>query len=482
MKRKFFGNLLFLVLLNLIIKPFWFFGIEVTVQNRVSNAEYGIYFSLLSFATIFNILLDLGITNFNNREIARNNILLSKYFSNIIGLKFLLGIVYTVFCVIVGFFIGYDTKHFILLGLIILNQFLLSFILYLRSNLNGLFMFVTDSILSVLDKSLMIIFCSLLLWTSIFGNQFVIEWFIYAQTLSYVITASIAFYIVLKKSHFFSIRFDKAYFIHIIKLSLPFSILVLLMQMYNRFEPVLIERLLPDGEVQSGMYAQVYRIMDAFSNFSLLFAILLLPIFSKMLKHNENVGNVLKLAGTLLLVPALCLVVSCVTYKEEIIGFFYHSTDSASIFGIVIVGFIGVSTTYIFGTLLTANGNLKQLNIMALTAVIVNISLNLILIPLLKSKGAAISSMTTQTLTAIIQVILACRILKLKINYKLFFSYIAICGILIVVALTIKHYPINWFVGLLIISLSGGISAIFFRLLNIRELRLLFLPKDKETI
>jgi hypothetical protein len=34
-------------------------------------------------------------------------------------------------------------------------------------------------------------------------------------------------------------------------------------------------------------------------------------------------------------------------------------------------GFVGISTTYIFGTLLTANGSLKQLNIMALAGMII---------------------------------------------------------------------------------------------------------------
>ncbi len=66
MKKHFITNLALLILLNLLIKPFWFFGIEVGVQNRVGEEMYGFYFSLFNFAFILNILLDLGINNFNN--------------------------------------------------------------------------------------------------------------------------------------------------------------------------------------------------------------------------------------------------------------------------------------------------------------------------------------------------------------------------------------------------------------------------------
>jgi hypothetical protein len=51
--------------------------------------------------------------------------------------------------------------------------------------------------------------------------------------------------------------------------------------------------------------------------------------------------------------------------------------EAQKVFVFLILGLIPISVTYIFGTLLTANGNLKALNLMALTGMIVNISLNL---------------------------------------------------------------------------------------------------------
>ncbi len=75
--RKFFvTNLFFLLTLNILIKSFWILGIDRGIQNAVSAQEYGVYFALLNFTFLFNILLDFGITNYNNRMIARHTNLL----------------------------------------------------------------------------------------------------------------------------------------------------------------------------------------------------------------------------------------------------------------------------------------------------------------------------------------------------------------------------------------------------------------------
>ena len=172
LKRKFITNLILLLSLNLLIKPFWIFGIDRTVQNLVGDESYGLYFALFNFSMLLNILLDVGITNYNNRNIAQHNFLLPKHLSNIVGLKFMLAIVYAVFSLRVALIIGYNKIQFHLLFFLIFNQFLISFTLYLRSNISGLHLFRTDSFISVLDRSMMIVICSVLLFNSFFKRVF----------------------------------------------------------------------------------------------------------------------------------------------------------------------------------------------------------------------------------------------------------------------------------------------------------------------
>ena len=90
MQRKFVTNLALVLFLNLLIKPFWILGIDVAVQNAVGLEQYGFYYAIFNFSFLLNIFLDLGITNFNNKNISQNNHLLSKHLSSIILLRLLL--------------------------------------------------------------------------------------------------------------------------------------------------------------------------------------------------------------------------------------------------------------------------------------------------------------------------------------------------------------------------------------------------------
>ncbi len=199
MKKKFFINLIFVLALNFIVKPIWIFGIDRKIQNIVGVENYGFYFSLFSFSLIFNMILDIGLTNYNNRNIAQNNKLLSSYFSNIIVLKFLLGFAYFVIIIISSLLIDYSNKQIKLLLLLAFNQFLLSFIFYFRSNISGLHFFKTDSIISILDKSILIILCSIILSYNTY--RFKIECLVYLQSISYIITFIVVFVINYKKTN-----------------------------------------------------------------------------------------------------------------------------------------------------------------------------------------------------------------------------------------------------------------------------------------
>ena len=163
MRKKLFSSILLFLLLNILIKPFWILGIDVNVQNAVGAEEFGLYFAIFNFTFIFDILLDLCITNFNNKNIAQHNQLISKHLSGILSIKLILFVFFLAVTFFVGWLIGYNSRSFLLLAWMCFNQFLNSLILYLRSNFSGLLLFKTDSILSVLDRVLMIVFCSILL-------------------------------------------------------------------------------------------------------------------------------------------------------------------------------------------------------------------------------------------------------------------------------------------------------------------------------
>ncbi len=435
---------------------------------EVGNISYGEYFVLFNFSFLLNILLDFGLTNFNNKNIAQNSQLLSKHFSKMLALKFALGLFYVIVTLTVGMLIGYDLRYMKLLLILCINNFFLGFILFLRSNLLALHLFRIDSIVSVLDRVIMISIVFAMLF-NVFGLHVDIMNFVYAQTAGYVLTAFIAFVIVLNKTHTFKLNWHWAFNWMILKKSFPFAILVLLMTFYNRLDSVMIEKLLPGdfGKEQSGIYAKSFRLLDAANMIAYLFSVQLLPVFSRMLKQNENIENIVKLSFTLLLTPAIIVSVSCLFYADEFCKILYKgSTEGSEILGLLMCCFSAISITYIFGTLLTANGNLKQLNFMAISGIAINLILNFILIPKFFAYGSAYSSVITQFFTALVQIYLSYKIFKFKVNKRLILSlFFFIIGVIL-----INYFTVNltkqWLLNFSIMLASSGLFAFVTGLLN----------------
>jgi len=482
MQRKFITNLALLLFLNLLIKPFWIFGIDRVVQNTVGAAEYGFYSAVFSFSFLFNIFLDFGITNFNNRNIAQNSQLLNKHFSGILIMKLMLGLGYLFLAFGVGLIIGYrEPRQLMFIGFMAFNQFLISFILYLRSNISGLLLFKTDSLISVLDRVLMIIFCGVLLWGGFTHTAFRIEWFIYSQTAAYIITAIVAFIVVSKKSLFRKWHWNKAFFIMILKQSLPFALLTLLMSFYNRIDSVMLERLLPEGvgALQAGIYAHSFRLLDAGNMIPYLFSVLLLPIFSRMINLGERVSDLIKLSFTMLIIISVTVVVSCFHFNYQLMDLLYtsHIPESAAIFKVLMVGFIAISTTYVFGTLLTANGSLKVLNLIAGLGMVMNLLLNFLLIPRYFALGSAYASVFTQFLIATFQLVVVVKTFKLRPNYSYLLRLLIYILCVFSAGYFFKTAGFAWGWGFVAtIAVSVFLAAVL-KLLNIKSL--IGIIKDK---
>ena len=404
MQKKFLGNLFFLIVLNLLVKPFWILGIDRAVQNNLGQEVYGEYFALLNFSFLLNIVLDFGITNFNNRNIAQNQQLFNKYLVKLLSMKFILGGLYVLLTFGAALLIGYDSRQWEILGILLLNQFLVSLVLFLRSNFSGLFYFKTDSIISVLDRLLLIVFCGVLLLYKD-GDYLTVKSFVLAQSAAYGLVAIVALLILLRLKEKIKLKFRWAYSVVIFRQSLPFALLVLLMTIYTRTDSVMIERMLPNGKQSAGIYAQSYRILESLNMIAFLFSTLLLPIFSKLLKQKESVKEVVNSSSKLLALYSISAFVIISIYHKEILNLMYTDVNHQGEMVLMFLSFciIPISGTYIYGTLLTANGSLRSLNKMAVFGVGLNVVLNFILIPKYEVMGAVVATVVTQLLTFLAQ-------------------------------------------------------------------------------
>jgi len=481
MLKKLVSGLGILLGLNILIKPVWIFFIDLTVQNRLGSAIYGEYFALLNFTFLWNILLDIGITNFNNRNIAQNKDLLPKHFPKILSLRFIMGLGYLVFCVLAAWVLDYSERQIQLIVWLGVNQFLSLLILYLRSNLSGLMLFRLDAIFSVLDRLLMTAIMAALLFTPWLGGRLEITDFIGAQTIAYLLSAGCLIVILLRKIKRKEGAWSVPFKLVVLKKSFPFAVLVLLMTLYTRTDSVMLERLCENGASESGLYARGFRLLEALNMVAFLFAGLLLPIFSKLISESKPIQFIAGISFRTLFGMSWIAIWSSAFWGDSIMAFLYPSAGELEglILGGLMWAFLGMSTTYVFGTLLTANGDLKSLNRMAVVGVAVNIGLNFLLIPEYGALGAVVATAVTQIGTAVFQMALCQREFGFRFADQPLWGYLSFLLGVPLMAFGAHELGLPWLVQLSVLCVLGGLLLLGSKMVSIRGI-LLVLKSEKE--
>ncbi|MBI5913752.1 MAG: polysaccharide biosynthesis C-terminal domain-containing protein [Bacteroidetes bacterium] len=500
MNREFLLNAVFLIFVNVLIKPFYVFGIERTVQERVGPEEYGLYATLFSFTFLLFMVNDFGIHYFNNRNIARHPQLIGKLLPNTLMLKGLLTVAYLLLVFVAAYFRGFEPGIFHLIFFIAVNHVLISLTAFLRSNISGLGMYRTDSLVSTLDKLLLIGVCAVLLWGNVFPGTFQIEWFIHAQNLTWGLTALTAFFFV-KNVLRQPLRFRPNWplMLLILKKSAPYALAVFLMTAYTRFDIVILEWLLPDGRHEAGIYAAAYRLLDAFNMAGFLFAGLLLPMFSTMLRREEireqgdrkgrpnNAGAspilkpsnpqtlaLLRFALQLIWGGTVTVAVACFFFRTELMLWLYPQTATpyyGEVLAFIILTLVPFSGIFVYSTLLTANDSLRKMNGLFLVGIAVNLALNLLLIPSQKAVGAGMSAFFTQSIVLVGMMVLAKKELGLPFEPRQFLKIAAFVTLVCSANWALYQLPgVGWLLKFGAGITAGLLLAFVLRMVNLKTM------------
>ncbi|HOY07457.1 MAG TPA: oligosaccharide flippase family protein [Saprospiraceae bacterium] len=471
MNREFIVNILFLLFINLLIKPFFIFGVDLAVQNR-TGPDYGLYFALMNLTYIFQILNDFGIQSFNNRHISQHPQLLPKYFPNLLAIKILLSVVYLVISLGLAWTMRYEPHALWLLLILLVNQVLIQMIFFLRSNISGLGHYRIDSILSSMDKLLMLFTCGLLLWTHPPGRTLRIEAFALAQTVPLALTALIAFGILRSKVKFRvrpswadNWRSGFPMLVALFRGSLPYALVVFLMFAYTRLDGVLLERF--SGKAHAEVFAGAYRVLDACNMLGYLFASLLLPMFARLQKQMDQVKPLLKLSFRLIWAGSVALAAAICFARHDLVQLMMPQHASPyrwDTLGVLIWVFVPVSTTYIFSTLLTAHGKVAAMNRFFIVGICLNVGLNTFLIPRWQAFGAAIAAVVTQSFIAASMIWLVLRTFKWRPSARSILEVIGFLGFILLINFLIEEKTtFRWYVKMALCAAACIPGLLIFR-------------------
>jgi len=477
MRRVFVKNILFLLTINLLIKSAWIFMIDRTVQNRVGHEAYGMYQALFNLGIIFQIVLDFGLNNYNTRIISQQPGRLKELFPVMLSTRLALLLLYILSVSATAWAIGFRGRELMLLAGILLIQGCNILVQYIRTNVAALQRFRLDGLLSVADRFLMILICGGLLLYPATAARFRIEWFVTAQIACYAAAFLTALFVLRRIARIplrLSFRFDDI--LKVIRDSLPYALLIFLMAVYTRSDMLLIERLCgEEGKEQAGIYAAAFRLLDVGNIFGLIFAGVLLPMFGRMLQERGNPAPVIRIAVNIMLPLSVAVAIASFLYGTEIMQALYPVSGAydGKVLAWLMATFPAFCIMYIYSTLLTANGNLRTLNILAGIAVVFNLSANLYFIPRYQALGAAVVAFVTQSGLAVGYILCAQRRLRLPYDPKWTAAHLVFPVISVATGIACMRLPAAWTVQVLVFAAVNAGLIFIFRFITLNSLRLL---------
>jgi len=372
MQRAFLKNLLWLQLLNWLVKPLWILWIEREIQLRMGDSWYGVYTLHFNLVLLFAVLLDAGLNTYAAREIAANGKL--GHPRRMLFLRLGLGLIYVCLVLMIAQMQSGIQMQFLIYALI--NQVLASVVLMLRAVLQGKQRFISDSWLSVVDRLVALGVCTWMLRTftvEMFGSEGGVLSFQIAQFFGYATALVLGLILVFWQgrttSESVSLSSDSPNAVtkdvdatkkqvdavaqkNPTQKSLGdwskevvwFGVMALAMSIFTRIDVQMIQWLsaphlkdvaelldadaikaqLAAGYAEIGLYTRGYRLLDAGLIFSALLSTQLLPLFSKRLASGDDNGEVIWLSFRLVLWVSLGAAMGAWFYGEPLINWLYH--------------------------------------------------------------------------------------------------------------------------------------------------------------
>ena len=445
MRREFLLNLILLLSLNLLVKPLYLFGVDLGVQNSLGAETYGLYFALWNFSILFQIVGDWGLQQYANQTLAGRPWLFAKYFPHFWRLKFWLLGFYIGLALFFAWLLAYPWAFWPYLLALLFNQVLLSSLLFVRAQLAALGRFRLDSLLSALDKCLLLIFGYALLHFEALS----LGRFIASQTLSYVLTLVVSLCFLPRFVWSGGGAYAGALRWSLLKRSSPYALAVLLMSVYTRLDAVLLERLAGVGA--GAAYAFAYRWLDALNMIGFLFAGLLLPMTARLFAQKDQAGLRDLFDLSLRLITAFSLPMACLlAYQAPWLAaqLIREEVDLvAKVTRILLPSVVAGAWIYVAGTMLLALERLAWLNRLFFGAMLFNVLTNILLIPRYGVVASAYLALLTQFGVAFAELWYLSRVLVWRPSGKMVLSFMFFVAIIFITIF--MPWPCFWWALLL---------------------------------
>jgi len=452
---------------------FWLIGAEgvskllkivliIYVARIFGALNYGMFTFSLAFVTLFAVFFDMGLGTIITREFSNKEGKREEFLA-IFSLKILLGAIVLFLIFIGSFFVSQDPiirKTVWILGIYIM-----------MTELTGIIFAFFRSRQQMEHESWMKIF-QIFAETSI--GIFVILNFPSVQNLgySYLLASFITLFVVLLFFNFrvFPLKFywEKSIWKKFLRMSWPVALVGVFATIYSQIDSVMMGYW---GQIiETGWYNAAYRLAGTVMVPAALVGVSFFPALSKAFKEDkEKFQKIGDYQIQIMIFFAIPLTVGGIALAPRIINWVYGSDYSSATLAfqilIIAAGFTFFSN--LFNNILIAAKKQKNLSMIIFSGAVLNVILNILLIPRYTLYGAAISTLMTMILIFVLLLGFVPKLTPFKIfNLNLFINLLGACVSSLIMYFLISKpeiYCINIFLLILIGTLSYSISFLLYK-------------------
>lgn len=373
------------------------FVFYILLARILGPEQYGVFASASALGAILALFIQFGLPILINREVAANPLEGSRSTVQYVLLEVVNTLPVLLLLFPIAFLLGFKGEGLIICYLVIISELCRAVKMTLRGVLKGHGWFRAESIAVALERGSVVFIASTVLFVS-------------EQLIPVVITIVIVralditglLYYLSRKLNLVSPMSVQS-FTKVLRQAYPFAVSGVLWILYYQVDVIMLKAMTTD--VDAGFYNAAYRILEMFIA---LPRVVFQVIFTRFAKYHASEPERLPeqvYKGTRLLVTVvLPAIIVAICLKSIIINKLYGSEYAPSIPALaILLPSISIS---MFGNLsqrfLQATGQEKSLPKLLMVTALVNVVLNLLLIPQFGIMGAAIATLASEVVLCLL--------------------------------------------------------------------------------
>jgi O-antigen/teichoic acid export membrane protein len=370
----------------------------IVAGRMLGDVEFGKFSFALALGTIFETLMDFGLHQVTIRAVARDRSNATHLLHHTLGIKLmwtsaaLLALVTT--ATVLRPERDVRLACYLLGGSLVLRSYMLT----IRGVLQGLERFGWDSIVVVADRAILLVFGVFVLMAG--GG-------LRELAIAFVVARGVALALAGWMTHSqlggVGLRYDRAIWRDLQTTALPLGFFLVVLNLYSYIDGVMLGVM--RGDVETGLYTAAYRIYEGMSYAPSVVASVLTPRLSALFVSDRARHRKLALAGlggSIALAAVAGVVAYALATPLMTLLFGQDFTPAASPFRILCIGLGFVFAIWVLHAMAISVNRERLLLTTGIIGLVVNVAVNLYLIPQYGANGAAIATVAGEAVSLIV--------------------------------------------------------------------------------